>query len=137
MAQLLGYMEWMAANDPERFFWPKIETIIAKCQTYDGQKEYKRSMVFRCLAEAKRVGIIYRDIKFRRGENRRGFVMATHDSMNTPLQNGLCMFDCQPPVVAVNRDKKVDSEIPKVDFFIRESGRTSTRKVDFIWPKVD
>jgi hypothetical protein len=137
MAQLLGYMEWMATQDSERFVWSKIETIIEKCQTYDAHKKYKRSMVFRCLAEAKRLGIMCRDIRFRRGKNRLGFVMASHEAMHRQ-HRGFCIFDSQPSaVVAVNRDQRVDSEIPKVDFLIRESGRTSTRKVDFIWPKVD
>ncbi len=137
MAQLLGYMEWMAAQDSEGFVWPKIETIIKKCQTWDGHKQYKRSMVFRCLAEAKRLGILVRDIRFRRGKNRRGFVMTAHDSMHRQ-HRGFCIFDSQPAVVvAVNRDQKVDSGIPKVDFVISESGRSNTRRVDIIWPKVD
>lgn len=137
MAQLLGYLESLAAQDSERFAWPKIETIIEKCQTYVGHKKYKRSMVFRCLAEAKRLGILCRDIRFRRGKNRLGFVMAAHDSMHRQVK-GFCVFDSQPErVVAVNREPEVDSAISKVDFFIWDSGRTSTRKVDFIWPKVD
>jgi hypothetical protein len=131
MAQLLGYMGSMAALDSEGFMWPKIETIIKKCQTYDGRKEYKRSMVFRCLAEAKRLGIVCRDIRFRRGKNRLGFVMASHDSMHRQAK-GFCVFDSQPgTVVAVNRDPKVDSAIPKVDLLISESGLSSTSKVDF------
>jgi hypothetical protein len=137
MAQLLGYLESMAALDSERFVWPKVETIITMCRTFDDKKKYARSMVFRCLAEAKRLGILCRDNRFRRGKNRLGFVMAAHDSMHRQ-DRGLCIFDSQPSaVVAINRDQEVDSEIPKVDFLISESGRTSTRKVDFVWPKVD
>jgi hypothetical protein len=85
--QLVGYIELLAAKDPERFVFAKVPSIIGHCEkTYKGAETFSRATAYFVLDFLRKQHIISETQTRRRKvgyfmREQRGFYVAMHDTV--------------------------------------------------------
>jgi hypothetical protein len=84
LRQYAGFVDYMAAKDPERFVWASETEIARRCRKYsDGkpeEKPYDKRMARYCKRFLRERGIISEQVtRIRQGVVRQGFIVAAHD----------------------------------------------------------
>jgi len=80
LRQVIGYLDLLASRDHERFVWCSWKNIVQHARKWrQGGRTFKHSMVFRCLDQAKELGIIETSSRIRNGCVRTGFIVKNHD----------------------------------------------------------
>lgn len=136
--EVIGYLDMLATNKPERFVWPSINAIVKNCRRYRGP-QYSKPSVERCLRAFQESGLAVRAERGRCGM-RLGFIVQEH-SQACFTSDGLCHF-INPPVVnwqdgkqtATQRVKRtthrqtarqmVQQTDPQTDVLLRTDGST-------------
>lgn len=81
LRQVIGYLDALACNDPERFAWPGREDIQRHARKWKGGGTASRAQVYRSLKLAQEMGIIERVDRIRNGSLHVGFIVPAHDTI--------------------------------------------------------
>jgi hypothetical protein len=93
--EVVGFLDKLASNDPERFVWCEVAAIVKRCRRYKAHA-YNKRIVEYVLAELRSQHIISRQLtrKRRVGAYVRevpGFIVAPHDALAVRTKN-VCEF---------------------------------------------
>jgi hypothetical protein len=78
--QVIGYLETLAAQDPERFVWCQFHAIVKNAKKWKDKRPYSARHVARAIENAEKDGIVKAAWKDRNGW-RPGYVIASHDAI--------------------------------------------------------
>ena len=81
LRQIVGYLDLLAARDPERFVWCSAENIQRHTRKWKSGKACGRWLIFYWLREAQGLGVLSPATRTRHGIQRRGFIVASHESL--------------------------------------------------------
>lgn len=85
--EVVGYLDSLAARDPERFVWPTPEAVVKHCNRFKGKRPYKLRMVKYVLAFLREQFVLERVTRFRFGALRDGYIVAPHDCFTERKEN--------------------------------------------------
>lgn len=96
LREVVGYLELLASNDPQRFVWPSVPDIVKHCTKYSkGRTPYEQHQVENALRFLRDQNVISRRVERERlGVMRRGFIVTPHDSLCVRTKN-CCEFKGQ------------------------------------------
>lgn len=90
--EVIGYLDSLAARDPERFTWVSAAGIVEHCNRFSqGKAPYKLRMVMYALAYLRKHCLIERVKRFRCRARRDGFIVAAHGCF-TEQQGTECVW---------------------------------------------
>lgn len=91
LRQIIGYAVLLAERDPERFIWPSRADWQQHARNFAaGGKQYHADTVDLNLAIAESLGVLTTAKKFRRGSQRRGWVVATEEILGAMKDEKSC-----------------------------------------------
>jgi hypothetical protein len=96
LRQYVGYVDFLAAKDAERFVWASERDIARHCRKYSGgkpdEKPYQGRTARYCKRFLREQGIISEQItRVRGGIVREGFIAAAHDSL-VQMSGNVCVL---------------------------------------------
>jgi hypothetical protein len=96
--QVLGYLDMLATDDEERFVWAGWKSILQHAQKWkEEERTYSRRQVFFWLREAQKLGIIEPAKRVRSGFVRSGFIVKSHATLASSLQERkACVLSLKP-----------------------------------------
>lgn len=90
LRQVIGFLDLLAARDPERFVWATPQAIQERARKWkDGGSTYVRSQIYLCLQLAEQFHIIEPAERMRGGYLRKGHIVVAHDAI-TSLDGRTC-----------------------------------------------
>jgi hypothetical protein len=93
MREVVGYLDMLAANDPERFVFCGVDDIVKHCQKYQSKNIHSKTWVEKVLAELRRRHVVSkRLVRVRRYEEKDGFIVAPHGCLTELMSDGTCIF---------------------------------------------
>lgn len=93
MREVVGFLDMLAANDPERFVYCGVNAIQQHCKKYQSQKLHTKSWAEKLLAELRRRHVVSgRLVRVRRHEEVVGFIVAPHSCLTELMADGSCIF---------------------------------------------
>ncbi len=88
--EVVGYLDMLATNDPERFVWPHVPTIVENCNLRrKTKKEYGRRQVNYVLALLRLQRVLTDAERVRGGVLRQGWIVAPHNAV-TVVEDNCC-----------------------------------------------
>ena len=93
LREVVGYLDSLAAQHPERFVYPHVDTIVKHCRRFGSQNEYSKASVEKALAYLKARHIISPRVeRVVSGQLRDGFIVAPHEHLTITPCATQCRF---------------------------------------------
>jgi hypothetical protein len=101
MRQVVGFLDLLASNDPDRLVWVTAASVQSRCKNYDVKEKgkptiYSLKMVEKCLQALRETGVLSRQHAIELQERRvfvvdHAFVVTPHDALCIPSKT-CCRF---------------------------------------------
>lgn len=95
-AEVIGILDLWASNDPERFVFPRVDAIVARCKKFQTKTLHGKGWVEKILRDLRVHHVISKPLtRVRDYQEMRGFIVAPHDSLTVrkPGRKGsLCLW---------------------------------------------
>jgi hypothetical protein len=116
MREVVGYLDMLAAKDPERFVFCGVDDIVKHCQKYQSKNLHSKTWVEKLLAELRHRHVVSgRLVRVRRHQEVVGFIVAPHSCLTETMLDGTCIF--RGPVQTCGRWERTGNAGPGTVLF--------------------
>jgi hypothetical protein len=93
MREVVGFLDMLAARDPERFVYCGVDAIQRHCKKFQSKNLHSKTWVEKVLAELRHRHVVSRRlVRVRRYEEVAGFIVAPHSCLTKSMPDDSCIF---------------------------------------------
>jgi hypothetical protein len=126
LRELIGILDLLAANDPERFVFAGVDALVERCKKFKSKTKYGRRQIEHALAEFRAHYIVSKRLRrVRDGVEREGYIVTPHDCLCVG-EGDRCVFKGQGHVTG-KWEREFKEGVPGPVFWAKSAGQSADK----------